>query len=44
MCLPLAIQALSGVNVPRHFVDDEYGPGSVAAQNVPDGSVAFIGV
>lgn len=42
MRFPLSIQALSGMNISCHFVDDKYSPGSFPAQNVPDGSIAFI--
>lgn len=42
MRFPLPIQALSGVNISCHLVDDKYSPGSFPAQDVPDGSVAFI--
>jgi len=42
--LALAVQALDGVNVARHLVDDEDGAGSVAAQDVADGAVAFVRV
>lgn len=44
MRFPLPVEALRGVNVSRHFVDEKYRAGSFAAQDVPDGSVPFIGV
>lgn len=44
MCFLLPIQALGGMNITSHLVDDEYRPGSLSAQNVSDGSVTFIWV
>lgn len=44
MCFPFPIQALSGMNIPCHFIDDKYSPSSFAAQNVPDRSITFVWV
>lgn len=44
MCFLFPIQALRGVNISCHFVDDKYRSGSFAVQDVPDRSVAFIRV
>lgn len=44
MCFPLPIQALSGMNIPCHLIDDKYSPSSFAAQNVPDRSITFVWV
>ena len=39
-----AIQALGGMDISCHFVNDEYSPSSFPVQNVPDRSVTFIRV
>lgn len=44
MCFLFPIQALSGMNISCHFVDDKYSPSSFPVQNVPDSSIAFIWV